>query len=182
MTSRPETTPPSQPSTVRRHAPLACAGAFLLAALPALAAQVAPPAQAPAGASQEPAATEPAASPEDQTPRIEEEIVVTARKREENLQEVPVAISVMTAERLEDTAASDISEIQTSVPNLSIYAGRNQSTTLTAFMRGIGQADPLPSNISFGGPDRRTAYITLGGTGRLISCRMRIPGKKPAFG
>ena len=143
MTSRPETTPPSQPSPVHRHAPLACAGAFLLAALPALAAQVAPAAQAPAGASQEPAATEPAASPEDQTPRIEEEIVVTARKREENLQEVPVAISVMTAERLEDTAASDISEIQTSVPNLSIYAGRNQSTTLTAFMRGIGQADPL---------------------------------------
>jgi gluconolactonase len=45
----------------------------------------------------------------------------------------------------------------------------------------IGPADPLPSNISFGGPDRRTAYITLGGTGRLISCQMRIPGKKPAF-
>ncbi|MBL0156437.1 MAG: SMP-30/gluconolactonase/LRE family protein [Bryobacterales bacterium] len=45
----------------------------------------------------------------------------------------------------------------------------------------IGPADPLPSNITFGGPDRRTAYITLGGTGRLISCQMRIPGKKPAF-
>src|SRR5690606_239074 len=28
-------------------------------------------------------------------------------------------------------------------PNLSIYAGRNQSTTLTVFLRGIGQADPL---------------------------------------
>ena len=45
----------------------------------------------------------------------------------------------------------------------------------------IGQVDPLPSNITFGGPDRRTAYITLGGTGRLISCQMRVPGKKPAF-
>ncbi len=45
----------------------------------------------------------------------------------------------------------------------------------------IGQPDPLPSNICFGGPDRRTAYITLSGTGRLIACRMRVPGKKPAF-
>jgi gluconolactonase len=45
----------------------------------------------------------------------------------------------------------------------------------------IGQADPLPSNICFGGPDRQTAFITLGGTGRVVSCRMRVPGKKPAF-
>lgn len=72
-----------------------------------------------------------------------EEIVVTARKREENVQEVPVAISVLPVEKLEDAAASDISEIQSSVPNLSLYSGRNQSTTLTAFLRGVGQADPL---------------------------------------
>lgn len=36
--------------------------------------------------------------------------------------------------------------------------------------------DPLPSNICFGGPDRRTAYITLGGTGRILTCQMKIPG------
>ena len=74
---------------------------------------------------------------------ISEEIVVTARKREENIQEVPVAVSVVTAEVLEDSGAVDLSELQARVPNLSIYPGRNQSTTLTAFMRGIGQADPL---------------------------------------
>ncbi len=45
----------------------------------------------------------------------------------------------------------------------------------------IGQMDPLPSNICFGGSDRQTAFITLGGTGRVVSCRMSIPGKKPAF-
>jgi iron complex outermembrane receptor protein len=72
-----------------------------------------------------------------------EEIVVTARKREENLQEVPVAVTVTPGEVLEDTGAPDISVLQGYVPNLSVYAGRNQSTTLTAFMRGIGQADPL---------------------------------------
>ena len=74
---------------------------------------------------------------------ISDEIVVTARKREENIQEVPVAVTLITAETLEDSGTSDLSEIQAQVPNLSIYPGRNQSTTLTAFLRGIGQADPL---------------------------------------
>jgi gluconolactonase len=45
----------------------------------------------------------------------------------------------------------------------------------------IGAPDPLPSNICFGGPDRRTAFITLGGTGRVVTCRTRIPGLKHAF-
>lgn len=74
---------------------------------------------------------------------ISDEIVVTARKREENIQEVPVAVTLITAETLEDSGVADLSEIQAQVPNLSIYPGRNQSTTLTAFLRGIGQADPL---------------------------------------
>lgn len=78
-----------------------------------------------------------------ETPMAGEEIVVTARKREENVQEVPVAVTVVTADELEESATADISELQTQVPNLSVYQGRNQSTTLTAFLRGIGQADPL---------------------------------------
>lgn len=45
----------------------------------------------------------------------------------------------------------------------------------------VGVPEPLPSNICFGGEDRRTAYITLGGTGRLVSIRMRVPGLAPAF-
>ena len=71
------------------------------------------------------------------------EISVTSRRREEKLQEIPVAVSVVTSDQLEDIAATDISELQGYVPNLSIYQGRNQSTTLTAFIRGVGQADPL---------------------------------------
>ncbi|MEA2463269.1 MAG: iron complex outerrane recepter protein [Acidobacteriota bacterium] len=86
---------------------------------------------------------------EPQTPTTEqgeplsEEIVVTARKREENVQDVPVAVTVVTSDELEEAATADISELQGQVPNLAIYQGRNQSTTLTAFLRGIGQADPL---------------------------------------
>jgi len=100
-------------------------------------------AQSPA---EEPAATE--AETEDEAleeaqGRFIEEIVVTSRRREEKLQEVPIAVSVIAADQLEDIAATDISELQSYVPNLSIYQGRNQSTTLTAFVRGVGQADPL---------------------------------------
>jgi iron complex outermembrane receptor protein len=71
------------------------------------------------------------------------EITVTSRRTEENVQDVPIAVSVVTGQELEDVAASDISELESYVPNLSIYQGRNQSTTLTAFLRGVGQADPL---------------------------------------
>jgi iron complex outermembrane receptor protein len=90
--------------------------------------------------------TPPAAEEKEQKPEMQsasEEIVVTARKREENVQEVPVAVTVVTADELEESAAADISELQGQVPNLAVYQGRNQSTTLTAFLRGIGQADPL---------------------------------------
>jgi iron complex outermembrane receptor protein len=109
-------------------------GLLLAAALPAAAqtTQTTPP----------PAQDEQAV-PADQTPAASEEIVVTARKREENVQEVPVAVTVVTSDKLEEAAAADISELQTQVPNLAVYQGRNQSTTLTAFLRGIGQADPL---------------------------------------
>jgi gluconolactonase len=45
-----------------------------------------------------------------------------------------------------------------------------------------GKPEPLPSNLCFGGPDRRTAFITLAGTGRLVACEMKIPGKPLHFG
>ena len=118
---------------------------LLLVAIFAIVLGLAAPAMAQSPA-EEPAATE--AETEDEAleepqGRFIEEIVVTSRRREEKLQEVPIAVSVISADQLEDIAATDISELQSYVPNLSIYQGRNQSTTLTAFVRGVGQADPL---------------------------------------
>jgi len=107
--------------------------ALLVAGLPAVAQEATPTTQDP-----------PKQEQVQETPQTaSEEIVVTARKREENVQEVPVAVTVVTADELEESAAADISELQGQVPNLTVYQGRNQSTTLTAFLRGIGQADPL---------------------------------------
>ena len=51
------------------------------------------------------------------------EITVTSRRREEALQEIPIAVSVVAGAQLEDVAASAINELQGYVPNLSIYQG-----------------------------------------------------------
>jgi iron complex outermembrane receptor protein len=124
-------------------AALAIATLFGLALQPAGAQQSAAPAAAASAADEAATAAEAKAAEEEGMQQVGEEIVVTARKREENLQEVPIAVTAVSGDRLEETAAADISELQTQVPNLTVYQGRNQSTTLTAFIRGIGQADPL---------------------------------------
>ncbi|HSD17806.1 MAG TPA: TonB-dependent receptor [Thermomonas sp.] len=70
-------------------------------------------------------------------------IKVTARKREETLQEVPVAVTAFTADSLDKLNVEDLSDLDAQVPNLTIYAARGSSSTLTAYIRGVGQSDPL---------------------------------------
>jgi len=122
---------------------LACATGLALAVWPAaLVAQTAAAEQAAAG-DQAAATDQDSEESATRVPEAGEQITVTARKREENVQEVPVAVTVKTGEALEDSQAADISTLQGEVPNLAVYAGRNQNSTMTAFLRGIGQADPL---------------------------------------
>jgi iron complex outermembrane receptor protein len=70
-------------------------------------------------------------------------ITVTARKREETIQDVPVAVTAFTAESLDKLNVEDLSDLDAQVPNLTIYAARGSSSTLTAYIRGVGQSDPL---------------------------------------
>lgn len=70
-------------------------------------------------------------------------VMVTARKREETLQDVPVAVTAFTADALDKMGVEDISDLDAEVPNLTIYAARGSSSTVTAYIRGIGQSDPL---------------------------------------
>jgi gluconolactonase len=44
-----------------------------------------------------------------------------------------------------------------------------------------GHFDPLPSNICFGGEDKKTAYITLGASGALVKVQMKVPGLTLAY-
>ena len=45
----------------------------------------------------------------------------------------------------------------------------------------VATGDPITTNICFGGPDLRTAYITLSGLGKLVSMTWPRPGLKLNF-
>lgn len=70
-------------------------------------------------------------------------VTVTARKREETLQEVPVAVTAFTSEALDKLQVEDLGDLDAQVPNLTVYAARGSSSTITAYIRGVGQSDPL---------------------------------------
>jgi iron complex outermembrane receptor protein len=72
-----------------------------------------------------------------------EEVVVTARRREETMKDVPVAVSAFSANTLERIGASDITTLQQSTPNLTLQVARGSNSTLISFIRGVGQQDPL---------------------------------------
>ncbi|MGY6533444.1 TonB-dependent receptor [Glycocaulis sp.] len=70
-------------------------------------------------------------------------ITVTARRREESLQDVPVSVTAYSGAQLEQIGAQDITIIAQTTPNVTLEVSRGTNTTLTAFIRGIGQQDPV---------------------------------------
>jgi iron complex outermembrane receptor protein len=72
-----------------------------------------------------------------------EELVVTARRREETLKDVPIAVSAYTAAAMDRTGVRDITDLQKTTPSLTLQAARGSNSTLIAFIRGVGQQDPL---------------------------------------
>ena len=85
-------------------------------------------------------AQEPASSDQEQqlpkAPRTGD-IVVTATKREQTLQEIPVAVSVVSAEEIERAEVQDLLDLQTLVPSLAVRQGQTSGNT-TFFIRGFG--------------------------------------------
>ncbi|GMG87555.1 TonB-dependent receptor [Biformimicrobium ophioploci] len=72
-----------------------------------------------------------------------EEITVTAQKRAQNMQEVPVAVTAFGSDDLEQAGVETIADLERISPNTQLRASRATNTTLTAYIRGIGQNDPL---------------------------------------
>lgn len=72
-----------------------------------------------------------------------ETIEITARKTVESLQEVPVAVTSIGAAELDAQGISVLTEIQQFSPNTTLQTSRGTNSTLTAFIRGVGQQDPL---------------------------------------
>lgn len=72
-----------------------------------------------------------------------ESVVVTARRREESLQDVPVAITALTADQLQTQNVRTLEDMTAFAPNIKVNAGRATSSTINAYIRGVGQNDPL---------------------------------------
>ncbi|MGJ3230488.1 MAG: TonB-dependent receptor [Oceanicaulis sp.] len=70
-------------------------------------------------------------------------VTVTARRREESLQDVPMAVTALSGEQLEQIGAQDITFVGQVTPNVTLETSRATNTTLTAFIRGVGQQDPV---------------------------------------
>ncbi len=70
-------------------------------------------------------------------------IVVTARRRAESILNVPLSISAYSGEELEARGAIDITDIAATTPNVTLEVSRGTNSTLSAFIRGVGQQDPV---------------------------------------
>jgi len=72
-----------------------------------------------------------------------EEVVVTATKRQQTLQEIPIAVSVVTAESIEQSQVLDIKDLQTLVPSLRVTQLQGSAQT-NFIIRGFGNGANNP--------------------------------------
>ena len=85
-----------------------------------------------------------AASAQDQDgPQTIDDIIVTAQKREQNLQDVPIVVTSLSAEVLEDAGVRDIKDLQILTPGLTVTSTTTEAST-TARIRGVGTVGDNP--------------------------------------
>lgn len=73
--------------------------------------------------------------------RLVEEIVVTAQKREENIKDVPIAITAFSADKLDALGIDSVEDLDRITPGLTIT---NAAGFNVAFLRGVGTDAFLP--------------------------------------
>ncbi len=78
-----------------------------------------------------------AAPATDEEPTTLATMTVTAQKREEAMQDVPIAITAVSEQLLQDTGVRDIKDLQVLVPGLTVTSTQSEAIT-TARIRGIG--------------------------------------------
>jgi len=67
-----------------------------------------------------------------------EEVIVTAQKREQSLQEVPVSVNAVSGEAISDGGIANLEGLSAQVPNLTIHEGPNSNGI---FIRGLGSGN-----------------------------------------
>lgn len=81
-------------------------------------------------------------------PEVSEErrfgpVVVTAQRREQNLLDVPLSVSAFGGDLLADLGVQRLDEVAKISPNVTLEVSRGTNSTLSAFIRGVGQQDPV---------------------------------------
>ena len=71
------------------------------------------------------------------------EIIVTAQKRAQNIQDVPISVIVLSAQQLKDGGVTDIKNLQALTPGLTVTSTTSENVT-TARIRGIGTVGDNP--------------------------------------
>ena len=90
------------------------------------------------------------------------EIVVTAQKRAENVQDVPIAISAFTSESLQERAVGSVAQLSAITPNVNLDAGTpfsGSTAVLSAYIRGIGSGGFAFENDPGGGSYLDGGYL-----------------------
>jgi iron complex outermembrane recepter protein len=124
-----------------------CSVAALLAAASPALGQSAPPAPVSAN----------------ETSGTASDIVVTARRRSESIQDVPVAVTAFGAADFERQQVRDLQDLNLGVPNLTVVRNTGTTTGAQVYMRGVGQDDS-----SFTGEPSIGIYLDDVYTGRQI--------------
>lgn len=77
--------------------------------------------------------------------RYDEEVIVYARHRAENVQKVPIPVSAVSGGDLKDRAAEDLRDLTRITPNLDFTNSGVNKNSSVVFMRGIGQVNWAPT-------------------------------------
>lgn len=70
-----------------------------------------------------------------------EEVIVTAQKKEESLQDTPISLNSFNSAALEAKGINNLEDLRSNVPNLQITPHPNSAGTARIFIRGIGNND-----------------------------------------
>ncbi|HWW12113.1 MAG TPA: TonB-dependent receptor [Brevundimonas sp.] len=77
------------------------------------------------------------------TPTTIDDIIVTAQKREQNLQDVPIVVTSLPAETLQNAGVRDIKDLQILTPGMTVTSTSSEAST-TARIRGVGTVGDNP--------------------------------------
>ena len=81
--------------------------------------------------------------PEEDDPTTVDQIIVTAQKREQRLQDVPIVVTVVGEQLIEDAGVRDIKDLTVLTPGLLVTSTSNETVT-TARVRGVGTVGDNP--------------------------------------